>query len=123
MFSINLKKTKDSFPVKMKIDGREFKQILVKYAGHWRLYLNTPMRKAAGKDVGDIATFEIEFDTAERLIAMHPKLAKALAEDKTPKMYLAASPPIYKKKLYSILPILKQQNLYRRILNGQSDFF
>jgi hypothetical protein len=59
------------------------------------------MRKAAGKDIGDTATFEIEFDTAERLIAMHPKLAKALAEDKTPKMYLAAS-PLFTKRNYTV---------------------
>lgn len=78
-------KNKGQLPVKMKIDGHEFKQTLVKYAGDWRLYLNTPMRKAAGKDIGDTATFEIEFDTEERTISINPKLVQALAENKQAK--------------------------------------
>ncbi|RLJ74710.1 YdeI/OmpD-associated family protein [Pedobacter alluvionis] len=78
-------KNKGQLPITMKIDGHEFKQTLVKYAGDWRLYLNTPMRKAAGKDIGDTATFEIEFDTEERTIIINPKLVKALTENKQAK--------------------------------------
>jgi hypothetical protein len=44
-------KDKGKIPVKLKIDGHEFIQTLIKYSGHWQLYLNTPMRKAAKKDV------------------------------------------------------------------------
>src|ERR1700751_5285762 len=65
-------KSKGKIPVRIKIDGHEFIQTLIKYSGHWRLYLNTPMRKAAKKEVGDRATFEIEFDKVERKITMHP---------------------------------------------------
>ena len=71
-------KDKGKIPVKMKIEGHEFIQSLIKYSGHWRLYLNTPMRKIAKKEVGDIARFEIEFDNDERKIQMHPKLQIAL---------------------------------------------
>ncbi len=74
-------KNKGKIPVKMKIDGHEFIQTLIKYSGEWRLYLNTPMRKAAQKDVGDTATFEIEFDPGERIIPMHPKLAEAFEQN------------------------------------------
>src|SRR5918997_132167 len=61
-------KHKGKIPVKMKIDGHAFTQTLVKYSGHWRLYLNIPMRKAAGKEAGDVATFEVEYDAEERNI-------------------------------------------------------
>ena len=71
-------KDKGKIPVAMKIDGHEFTQTLVKYSGHWRLYLNMPMRKAASKDVGDVAKFEIRFDPVERNVAMHPKLHEAM---------------------------------------------
>jgi hypothetical protein len=53
-------KDKGKIPVKMKIDGHEFVQTLIRYSGHWRLYLNGPMRKAAGKDVGDKSESSIE---------------------------------------------------------------
>ncbi|MDR6844615.1 YdeI/OmpD-associated family protein [Flavobacterium granuli] len=74
-------KDKGKIPVKMKIDGHEFIQTLIKYSGHWRLYLNTPMRKMAKKEVGDTANFEIAFDPEERVIPMHPKLIKALRDN------------------------------------------
>jgi hypothetical protein len=48
-------KNKGKIPVKIKIDGHEFTQTLIKWSGSWRLYLNTPMRKAAKKDVGDVS--------------------------------------------------------------------
>ena len=75
-------KDKGKIPVKMKIDGHEFPQTLIKWSGAWRLYLNTPMRKAAKKDVGDVANFEIEYDPIERVFSMHPKFEKALLKNK-----------------------------------------
>ena len=75
-------KDKGKIPVKMKIDGHEFPQTLIKWSGAWRLYLNTPMRKAAKKDVGDMANFEIEYDPIERVFPIHPKFEKALRENK-----------------------------------------
>lgn len=74
-------KDKGKIPVKLKIDGHEFPQTLVKYSGAWRLYLNGPMRKAAGKEVGDTAEFEVTFDPSDRSIPMHPKLENALNEN------------------------------------------
>jgi hypothetical protein len=71
-------RNKGKIPVRIKIDGHPFTQTLIKYSGHWRLYLNTPMRKAVGKEVGDIASFEIEYDPIERTIPLHDKLQKAL---------------------------------------------
>src|SRR6478735_8411702 len=71
-------KDKGKIPVKIKIEGHEFIQTLIKYSGDWRLYLNTPMRKIAKKEVGDVANFEIAFDPVERVIPMHPKLTQAL---------------------------------------------
>lgn len=74
-------KEKGKIPVKIKVEGNEFIQTLIKYSGHWRLYLNGPMRKVANKEVGDTAEFEIAFDPEERRIRMHPKLIQALEEN------------------------------------------
>jgi uncharacterized protein YdeI (YjbR/CyaY-like superfamily) len=74
-------KDKGKIPVKIKIEGHEFIQTLIKYSGHWRLYLNTPMRRMAKKVVGDTANFEIAFDPEKRVIPMHPLLIQALKEN------------------------------------------
>ena len=46
-------KNKGPIPVRGTLNENPFTQTLVKYSGRWRLYLNTPMRKAAGIDEGD----------------------------------------------------------------------
>jgi len=75
-------KDKGAIPVKLKISDKNFIQNLVKYSGKWRLYLNTPMRKAAGKDAGDIIDIQIDYDAEPRTTPMHPKLKKAFTENK-----------------------------------------
>ena len=75
-------KDKGPIPVRGKLNGHKFSQTLVKYSGKWRFYLNTPMRKAAGIDVGDKADVTIEFDPGERTIPMHPQLRVALEKHK-----------------------------------------
>lgn len=102
-------KNKGQLPVKIKIDGHEFKQTLVKYAGNWRLYLNTPMRKAAEKDIGDTATFEIDFDTEERKISINPKLVQALAENKQAKDIFDGLAPHLKKEIIRYIANLKTE--------------
>ncbi|MFC1226592.1 YdeI/OmpD-associated family protein [Pedobacter sp. BG31] len=102
-------KNKGKLPVKMKIDGHEFKQTLVKYAGDWRLYLNMPMRKAAGKGIGDTATFEIEFDPKERIIDMHPKLIEALAKHQEAKEVFDGLSPYLQKEIVGYIENLKTE--------------
>jgi hypothetical protein len=102
-------KNKGQLPITMKIDGNEFKQTLVRYAGDWRLYLNMPMRKAAGKDLGEIATFEIEFDAEERLITMHPKLLRALTENKQAKAVYDSLSPYLQKEITRYINNLKTE--------------
>ena len=48
-------KDKGAIQVKGTLNKNPFTQNLVKYSGKWRLYLNGPMREAAGIDVGDLA--------------------------------------------------------------------
>ena len=103
-------KSKGKIPVKMKIDGHEFAQTLIKWSGSWRLYLNTPMRKAAGKDVGDVADFEIAYDPIERVYPMHPKFEKALQEN-----------PEARKVFYSLRPSLQLEiNRYFGFLKNEA---
>lgn len=102
-------KNKGQLPIIMEIDGYQFKQTLVKYAGDWRLYLNTPMRKAAGKDVGDTAIFEITFDAEERLIDRNPKLEQALAGNKKAKAVFDSLAPYLQKEIVRYIANLKTE--------------
>ena len=102
-------KSKGKIPVRMKIDGHEFIQTLIKYSGHWRLYLNTPMRTAAKKKVGDSATFEIEFDKAERKIPMHPKFRIALNENPEARKIFESLAPYLQLEIVRYLSFLKKE--------------
>lgn len=122
-------KEKGPIPVKGKLDGHLYKQTLVKYAGKWRLYLNTPMRKAAKKDVGDVIHVTVEFDPAERKIEMRPELKSALAKDMKAFAVFSKLPPSRQKEIVRYITHLKsdeavKKNVARavRFLNGKDRF-
>ncbi len=107
-------KDKGPIPVKGTINGHPYLQTLVKYSGKWRLYLNTPMRKAAGIDTGDNADVEITFDSAPRTIPMHPKLKKALVENKKANSTFEQLAPYRKKEIVRYINSLKTEESVNR---------
>lgn len=76
------KKSRGPIPVKGAINGKPFQQTLVKYSGHWRLYINLVMLKNSPKRIGEEIEVDIEFDPGDRTIKPHPKWRKALMENK-----------------------------------------
>lgn len=70
---------KGPLPIQAEFDGQAFPQHLVRYRGAWRLYLNTPMRKAIGKDVGDRVQVRVTHDPVPRAEPMPAEFAHALA--------------------------------------------
>jgi hypothetical protein len=116
---IQANKDKGKIPVKIKIDGYEFPQTLIKYSGQWRLYLNTPMRKSANKDVGDRAKFEIWFDPEERIVPSHPKFIKALKENKEAKKIFDSLRPSLQLEIIRYLSFLKtEESLDRNVMKA-----
>ncbi len=73
---------KGHIPVKGFVNGKQFQQTLVKYSGDWRLYINMIMLKDSPRRIGEEIKVEIEFDSSDRTIQPHPKLIKALKENK-----------------------------------------
>ena len=102
-------KDKGAIPVRLKIGGKDFIQNLVKYRGKWRLYLNTPMRMAANKDVGDKIEIEIDFDPTPRTIPLHPKLKKAFKENKEAKKAFDRLRPSRQKEILKYINFLKSE--------------
>lgn len=102
-------KSKEPIPVHGTLNGNKFIQTLVKYSGKWRLYLNTPMRKAACIDVGDTANVKIAFDPMPRIIEMHPKLAHALKQNKKADEVFEKLPPSHKKEIVRYISFIKNE--------------
>ena len=102
-------KDKGPIPVKGKINSKPFIQTLVKYSGKWRLYLNNPMRIAGKCDVGDVAQFEISFDTKPRITTMHPKLEQAFKKNKAAKSVFEKLAPHYQKEIMRYINNLKSE--------------
>ena len=99
--------SKGKIPVQLTIDGHAFAQTLVKYAGHWRLYLNGPMRKAAGKEVGHTAVFTLKHNKVGSVVALHPSLAKALAQNRGAQLAFDALTPSHRHEIMRYINHLK----------------
>ena len=112
-------KAKGKIPVRIKIEGHEFIQTLIRYSGDWRLYLNTPMRIAAKKEVGDTADFQIVFDPEKRVIPPHPKFVKALKENKKAKKIFDNLRPSLQLEIIRYLSFLKtEESVNRNVLKA-----
>jgi hypothetical protein len=92
-----------AIPVRIELEGVSFRQSLVKYQGAWRLYLNTAMRRVAGKDVGERVLVLVEFDPVPRKEPMPPALRRALARNAVAKTAFAALSPSRKKEIQRYL--------------------
>lgn len=105
---------KGPIPVSGTLNGHQFLQTLVKYSGKWRLYLNTPMRKATNLDVGDIAEVIIEYDAVIRTVPMHPKLSLALKKNKKAKTTFDKLTPSRQKEIVRYINFLKSEESVER---------
>ena len=110
-------KDKGAIPVKLKISGKSFIQNLVKYSDKWRLYLNTPMRKAAGKDVGDMINIQIDFDPKPRATPVHAKLKKAFKENIEAKKAFDKLSPSRQKEILRYINFLKSEESVDKNIN------
>jgi hypothetical protein len=109
-------KEKGPIPVRVGLKGQSFIQTLVKYSGHWRLYLNGPMREAANADVGDMVKIRIEFDPESRTIPVHPRLQAALEKNKKAKATFEKLPPSRQKEIIRYIGFLKtEESLDRNV--------
>jgi hypothetical protein len=101
-------------PVCGTLNGKKFQQTLVRFQGAWRLYLNTPMRRDAGIDVGDQAVVELGFDPKPRTLPIHPHFALALEKNKAAKAAFERLAPSRRKEILRYLGFMKTEISLRR---------
>jgi len=102
-------KSKGPIPVKGKLNGAKYIQTIVNYKGAWRLYINGKMLKDAGLLNGDRAQVDIEFDPVPRTIPMHPKLARALKQNKEAMAAYQMLSPYRRKEIVRYISNLKSE--------------
>ena len=115
-------KDKGPIPVKGLINDKPFLQRLVKLKGIWRLYINTAMLKNSPKRIGESITIAIEFDPAERIIAQHPKLVKALKINKKAKAIFDSLTPSLQLEIVRYISNLKTEESVDRNIVRAIDF-
>lgn len=98
---------KGKVPIKGTINGISYRQTLVKYAGAWRLYINTSMLKDSPRRIGETVEVEIEYDPSDRTIAIHPKLQQALDENPEALEVFNSLPPSRRHEIVRYIAHLK----------------
>lgn len=107
-------KTKGPIPVRGEIDGHLFLQTLVKYSGKWRLYINTTMRKASNRKLGEMVTISIEYDPVARIIPLHKKLDEALKRNPKARKVFDNLSPSRRKEIVRYISSLKTESSVER---------
>ncbi|HPI10773.1 MAG TPA: YdeI/OmpD-associated family protein [Catalimonadaceae bacterium] len=115
-------KSKGTIQVKGHLNGEPFIQTLVKFAGHWRLYLNMPMRKSTNTMVGDPIHVSMEFDPVPRFPDFHPKLTAALDSNPEAKAVFDQLPPSRQKEIVRYIAHLKSEESVDRNIPKAIDF-
>ncbi|AZA55137.1 YdeI/OmpD-associated family protein [Chryseobacterium sp. G0201] len=123
-------RNKSPIPVKGTVNGKEFKQNLMKYLGEWRLYINLTMLKDSPKRIGETIEVFVEFDSSDRTISIHPQLDKAIRKNPVTLQNFENLIPSRRLELIRYINNLKteasiQRNIEKIIkhLKGETDFF
>ncbi|MBL1220726.1 YdeI/OmpD-associated family protein [Chryseobacterium sp. L7] len=123
-------KDKSPIPVKGTVNGKEFKQNLMKYLGEWRLYVNLIMLKNSPKRIGETLEISIEYDDSDRSISIHPKLDEAIKSSPVAVSNFENLIPSRRHELIRYINNLKTEasidrNIEKiiRHLHGETDFF
>lgn len=115
-------KDKGPIPIKGTINGKTFRQTLVKYSGAWRLYVNTEMLKNSPKRIGEVVQLKVAFDPADRSIRPHPKLVEALSQNKQAKERFDTLSPYLQKEIIRYISFLKTEASVERNVAKAIDF-
>jgi hypothetical protein len=115
-------KRKGPIPVLGEINGNLFRQTLVRYAGAWRLYINTQMLARSPQRIGEIVNLEIAYDSSDRTVPMHAGLAEALEKAPDAKAAFEQLPPSLQKEINRSLAQLKTEESVRKNIERAIDF-
>ncbi len=122
-------KDRGPIPVKGILNGKPYRQTLMKFRSEWRFYVNTFMLKDSPKRIGEWLVIEIEFDPEDRRTRPHPAFLKALSENRDAQASFASLSPSRQNEILRYIASLKSEesrdrNIKRAIgfLTGKNGF-
>lgn len=98
---------KGPIPICGTINGKTYRQTLVKYRNEWRLYINTSMLSNSPRRIGEKIAISIAFDHESREIAMPEAFTKALKKNKAAALAFEKLTPSRQKEIVRYLANLK----------------
>jgi hypothetical protein len=107
---------KEKGPIRVRgtVNGEAYRQTLVRYRGHWRLYINTTMLKDSPKRIGEKIVVTIEFDPENRTIKPHAKLTRALRGNKKAAAVFSGLTPSRQLEIMRYIGSLKTEESVER---------
>ncbi len=112
-------KSKGTIPIHGTINSKPYKQTLLKYSGHWRLYINTTMLKNSPKRIGEVIEISLQFDPESRAITPPEKFILALEANTNAKQVFENLSPSKKLEIIRYLANLKtEQTLEKNIVRA-----
>ncbi len=105
---------KGYIPIRGKVNGKDYKQTLLRYKGDWRLYINTEMLPNSPKRIGEILELSVVFDPTDRNLLPHPELTRALEENENAKAVFDSLPPSKRKEIIRYISFLKTDDSRRK---------
>ena len=115
-------KEKGYIPIKGLINGKLYKQTLVKYKGDWRLYINTSMLKNSPKHIGETIEISVTYDPESREIISPENFVKALIENPKAKVVFDALPASRKLEIVRYLVRLKTEETREKNIKRAINF-
>jgi Bacteriocin-protection, YdeI or OmpD-Associated/Domain of unknown function (DUF1905) len=109
-------------PINGLINGKPYRQTLVKYSGSWRLYINTTMLKNSPKHIGETVEMTICFDAESREIKPPEDFVRALIKNKNAKSVFDSLPASRKLEIVRYLARLKTKEALEKNIKRAINF-
>ena len=120
---------KGPIPIRGEINGAAYQQSLVRYAGAWRLYVNTTMLINSPRRIGERVHVCVAHDPVGRALPTSPAFERALAANGAAKAVFDALPHGRRREIVRYIAALKspasvERNVARAIafLTGKDRF-
>ena len=104
------------------VNGRPYRQTLVRYAGLWRLYINLSMLDQSPRRIGEMVAVTIDFDPVGPPLPICPALLQALAETPEAKQVFERLAPSRQLEIVRYLAQLKAEATLTRNIDRAIGF-
>jgi len=119
---LKAKKDKGPIPIRGTINGKKYKQTLLKYSGEWRLYVNMKMLEDSPRRIGELLEVAVEYDPSDRSIKPHPKFVTALNNNIEAEQVFESLSPSRQKEMIRYIANLKTEDSIDRNVKRAINF-